>query len=147
MKIYIAGPDVFRADAETVGINYKRFLNKYGHEGLYPLDNQYSTAAEIIQGNYNLIDDCDLVIANCNSFRGLEPDSGTCCEIGYAIAKGKKIICYLDDNRSQVEKIGAVDKNGYYVEDFNYPINIMMAAHKNVKIINGDFYTAVMSII
>ena len=147
MKVYIAGPDVFKPDAVVIGTLYKHILNKYGHEGLYPLDNQCSTAAEIVYGNYNLIDECDIVIANCNPFRGLEPDSGTCCEIGYAIAQGKKIICYLEDIRSQVAKIGNFDNNGYSVEDFHYPINIMMAAHKNVEIIKGDFETAVMSII
>ena len=57
--------------------------------------------------------------ANLNTFRGKEPDSGTCFEIGYAYALGKKIYGYLEDDRTMLEKMGAAaDENGFAVEDF-----------------------------
>lgn len=141
LKIYIAGPDVFSSDAVEIGKKYKALCEKLGFEGLYPLDNVCSTSKEIAEGNFGLIDKCDVVVANMNPFRGKEPDSGTCCEIGYAIAKGKKVICYMSDTRSMVEKYGTVDENGMNVENFGLPLNLMIA--EKADIIKGDFEMAV----
>ncbi|MCT0975824.1 nucleoside 2-deoxyribosyltransferase, partial [Pseudomonas aeruginosa] len=38
-KLYLAGPDVFRADAVAHGEALKALCARYGFEGLYPLDN------------------------------------------------------------------------------------------------------------
>ena len=141
LKIYIAGPDVFSSDAVEIGKKYKALCEKQGFEGLYPLDNVCSTSKEIAEGNFGLIDKCDVVIANMNPFRGKEPDSGTCCEVGYAIAKGKRVICYMSDTRSMVEKYGTVDENGMNVENFGLPLNLMIA--EKADIIKGDFKMAV----
>lgn len=141
LKIYIAGPDVFSSDAVEIGKKYKALCEKLGFEGLYPLDNVCSTSKEIAEGNFGLIDKCDVVIANMNPFRGKEPDSGTCCEVGYAIAKGKKVICYMSDTRPMVAKYGTVDKNGMSVENFGHPLNLMIA--EKADIIEGGFETAI----
>lgn len=92
-----------------------------------PLDNELSTAAEIANANFSLIDECDIIIADCNSFRGQEPDSGTMCEIGYGIAKGKTIVCYMDNIMPMRNRYGTVDKNGMSYENFGYPLNLMIA--------------------
>ncbi len=136
MKIYIAGPDVFEADAVEIGKKYKKICEKYGHEGLYPLDNECESSAEIYSGNVGLIEISDAVIANGNEFRG-EMDVGTAFEIGYAAAKGKKIIVYLSDDSPLVEKYGFKDEEGRTVEDFGYPLNLMIA--EAARIINGTF--------
>lgn len=141
LKIYIAGPDVFSNDAVEIGKKYKALCENQGFEGLYPLDNVCSTSKEIAEGNFGLIDKCDVIIANMNPFRGKEPDSGTCCEVGYAIAKGKRVICYMSDTRSMVEKYGTVDENGMNVENFGLPLNLMIA--EKADIIKGDFEMAV----
>lgn len=141
LKIYIAGPDVFCEDAIEIGKKHKEECEKFGFEGLYPLDNVCSTSKEIADGNFGLIDKCDVVIANMNPFRGKEPDSGTCCEIGYAIAKGKRVICYMSDTRSMVDRYGTVDENGMAIEDFGHPLNLMIA--EKADIIEGDFEMAV----
>ena len=144
MKIYIAGPDVFRPDAVANGVRCKAICAEYGMEGLYPFDNDADTAEAIFTGNCALIDQCDVVCANMNPFRGDEPDSGTCFELGYGYAKGKKLYVYLDDVRPMREKLGEVDASGCTVENFNMPINLMMGIPAIV--VAGDFRTCVARI-
>jgi nucleoside 2-deoxyribosyltransferase len=38
-KIYLAGPDVFEKNSIELGKHYVKLCEKYGYEGLYPLDN------------------------------------------------------------------------------------------------------------
>ncbi len=98
MKIYIAGPDVFEQDSVEIGQKYSDLCKKYGHEGLYPLDNivdfkqaKQKIAQDIFHANVKLIKEADIVIANLNPFRGKEADSGTVWECGFASALGKKV--------------------------------------------------------
>ena len=56
MKIYIAGPDVFEKNAAEIGMKYKEICSLYGHEGLYPLDNDCDSSKDIYLGNIALID-------------------------------------------------------------------------------------------
>lgn len=133
MKIYIAGPDVFEKNAAEIGEKYKELCRRYGHTGLYPLDNECDSPEEIYKGNIKLIDESDVIIANGNPFRG-EMDAGTAFEIGYGAAKGKKIYIYLMDTRELKEKYGSEDSEGRVVEDFGYPLNLMLCeAAETVK--------------
>ena len=124
-KVYLAGWEVFRPDAIEVGRQLKELCTKYGFEGLYPLDNECDNAKDIYEGNIALIRKSDYVIANVNAFRGYEPDSGTAFEIGYAAALGKQVVAYLSEPRPMIEWVK--DENGYSVEDFGYPVNLMIA--------------------
>jgi nucleoside 2-deoxyribosyltransferase len=76
------------------------------------------------------------VLANLNPFRGAEPDSGTCVEIGYALALGKPVIGYADtlmpmrDRLPEVEVAGdgrCRDAAGWVVEDFGLALNLMLS--------------------
>lgn len=140
MRIYIAGPDVFEPDAVEIGRRYKNICEKYGHEGLYPLDNECDSSEEIYKGNIALIDKADAVVANGNEFRG-EMDVGTAFEVGFAAAKGKKIIIYTDDVRPLIEKYGRANEKGRITEDFGMPLNLMLA--ESSEIICGKFEDAV----
>ena len=154
-KIYIAGPDVFEQDSIQIGKKYLKLCKKYGYEGLYPLDNiinfkqeKKKIAQDIFTANKNLIDSCDIVIANLNSFRGKECDSGTAWECGYASALGKKVYAYLHRTSSyqgqfsydekMSNKDGFIDLNGRSIENFDYPVNLMLACSVE-KIIIGNF--------
>lgn len=143
-KIYIAGYDVFYDNAAEIGAKYKEICLKYGFEGLYPLDNKYPTGSEIFHGNIYLLNNCDFVVANLNNFRGLDMDSGTSFEIGYAYAKGKKIYGYIDDIRTLREKLGEKDLAGFNVEDFSLPVNLMIGVP--TTIVQGKFEDCVKSI-
>lgn len=149
-KVYLAGFDVFRDDAVSYGESLKALCGRYGFEGLYPLDNdapadiQGRALAEwIYQANIALIEQADCVMANLNLFRGLEPDSGTVFEVGYAVAKGKLVWAYTDEDRALVAQAGVrqengrvIDAQGYTVEDFGMNLNLMIACSS--RIIVGD---------
>ncbi|MEG0868980.1 MAG: nucleoside 2-deoxyribosyltransferase [Hafnia sp.] len=149
-SIYLAGFDVFRQDSIEHGERLKALASEHGLVGLYPLDNKipgingdgvlvgdtlvpitkHEIAKKIAFANIELIKRCDALVANANSFRGHEPDSGTMFEIGYAIALGKPVYLYLSDLRPMIDKVpnvNGVDEQGYTVEDFNFPVNLMMA--------------------
>ena len=126
-KIYLAGFDVFRPDAVDFGHRCRELCARYGMEGLYPLDNAAMEPGDIFAGNLLMIDRCDYVAARLDPFRGVEPDSGTCFELGYAHAKGKRIYGYLENDAPLRDRLGEVDAEGFAVEDFGFPVNLMLA--------------------
>ena len=145
-RIYIAGPDVFLPNAVKIGEEYKKICRKYDFLGLYPLDNENNFGSkEIFKGNKTRIDQADIVAANINSFRGDTMDDGTAWEIGYAYATKKSIFCYTNDNRSLIERLGAIDTEGNFVEDFNKPVNLMIA-EAATEIVCGSFEDCIKAI-
>ena len=149
-KVYLAGFDVFRDDAVAYGETLKQWCAKAGFDGLYPLDNAAPSglagealAAWICRANIGLIRQADIVMANLNPFRGLEPDSGTVFEVGYATALGKPVWVYTDRGDSLVAQAAVgqqdgryLDAQGYTVEDFGLNLNLMIACSAHVVI--GD---------
>ena len=137
MKLYLAGPDVFRPDAAAWAGRVRELCRAAGHEALIPLDGDLpASAAAIYRSNLRCIAEADAVLANLNPFRGAEPDSGTCVEIGYALALGKCVIGYAADLRPLRERLRASgpgadgrwrDAAGDVVEDFGLPLNLMLA--------------------
>ncbi len=152
-KIYIAGPDVFERDSIALGKKFVLECKKHGYEGLYPLDNvvdfsqaKHKIAQDIYDANAKMIRECDIVIANLSSFRGKEADTGTVWECGYAHALGKKVYGYMDRASDYIEQFDSKveeggmfwDEKDRFIEDFNHPINLMVAC-SCVKIIHGSF--------
>ncbi len=155
-KIYIAGPDVFEPNSIEIGNKLVKMCEKYGYEGLYPLDNvvdfsqkKHKIAQDIFDANIAMIQKADIVIANLNPFRGKEPDSGTIFECGYAYGLGKEVYGYMSRTCNYIDtfkKDEKFAKDGYFcdsserlIEDFDYPLNLMLAC--STKIIEGDFET------
>ncbi|MDP2822550.1 MAG: nucleoside 2-deoxyribosyltransferase [Sulfuritalea sp.] len=136
MKLYIAGPDVFRPDARQWAENVRALCRQAGHQALIPLDGMQTTAVGIYRNNLRLIGEAEMVLANLNPFRGTEPDSGTCVEIGYALALGKPVFGYADTLAPMRDRLHAVgsdadgrcrDPAGWIVEDFGLPLNLMLS--------------------
>lgn len=144
--LYLAGPDVFHPDAEARGAALKAMCAEAGFEGLFPLDqavpahlSEPAAQAEwIYAANIALIRRADAVLANLDFFRGPEPDSGTCFEVGYAVALDKPVYGYLPENGSFAQRIrqrypqtigadGRVDTHGWNFEEFGLPLNLMLA--------------------
>ena len=157
MKIYLAGPDVFRPDALTWAEGARALLTRHGHYALIPSDNNETSAEGIFRANIEMISEADAVIANLNPFRGCEPDSGTCFEIGCAIALGKQVIAYLVDTRPQLDKLAefyggtlarregrAVDPDGLTIENFELPVNLMLGI--SCQIVQGGLEDAVLAL-
>lgn len=142
LKIYLAGPDVFETDAIAQGRVLKELCRRYGFEGHFPLDKEivcdgtpYELAKTIREANIELLKGCDIVMANLNPFRGLEPDSGTVYEVGYAAALGKRVYGYALDRRPMIERVrheqqlpkdALLCREGKIIEDFGLSHNLMM---------------------
>lgn len=150
MLIYFAGFDVFRQDRIEFFNRIRTICNAHGYTALIPFDNESSEAWEIYEKNLIMMNTADLVIANLNSFRGKEPDSGTCFEVGYAVAKGKKVIGYtdIDDWATHIGTGGYADdgytplcSDKFLIEDFCLPLNLMLS--HGAKIIHGDVEAAI----
>ena len=145
LRIYLAGPAVFRPDAIEHGERLKALCAEFGFIGLYPLDKQVPNeielpreqAAWIYRANLELLGQADAVLADLNFFRGGEPDSGTSFEVGYATAQGKPIYGYLDGEGSYAERlqrhhpqlcgVSGLDCDGLQLEAFELPLNLMLA--------------------
>lgn len=128
---------MFRPDATGWAGRVRELCRTAGHEALIPLDDDVPARADaIFRSNLQCIVTADAVLANLNPFRGDEPDSGTCVEVGYALALGKTVIGYADDLRPLRERVRASgpdadgryrDSAGRVVEDFGLPLNLMLA--------------------
>lgn len=149
--VYLAGPDVFFADAAAHFDALERRCGEYGLRGVRPSDGGLSeglggsgdaVAERIYQGNVALLRQCDGVLANLMPFRNrIEPDSGTVFEIGMAVALGKPVAGLLGGPWQAYEaRVGAVcglrrdasglawdAEHGFLVEEFGQPMNLMLS--------------------
>lgn len=161
-SVYLSGPDVFRPDAEDWGRGLVALCARHGVQGLYPLDLQLPAGLDppaqarwILQANLALIEQADGVIANLDFFRGAEPDSGTCFEVGYAVARGKPVVGYIPDGGSLAQRLrarwpqrfgpGLLDADGWRLEEFGLPLNLMLAA--SCRIVVGDAGVALAALL
>lgn len=144
-SVYLAGPDVFLADAVEVGEKKKARCKDYGLIGVFPLDAELSLERQdgiserIFNANVALMRQCSAVIANVTPFRGLSADAGTAFELGFAFALGKPVFAYTNiaiPYRDRVVdacgSIGAAGGrefagDGMSVENFGLVDNLMIA--------------------
>lgn len=157
MKIYIAGPDVFRSNSPAFFDKVRDLVIQMGHIPLIPLDNDLGVdphntskpelAELIFQGNIKMIQECDCVIANVVPFRGPSLDAGTAFEIGYAYATNRPVICYLpDDSDEDPIKFGQSFSDRSFsedpydtIEDFDQFDNLMISRsnHSKNEVVKG----------
>ncbi|PRY67209.1 nucleoside 2-deoxyribosyltransferase [Glaciihabitans tibetensis] len=152
MKIYLAGFDVFYPDAVERAEKMKALCAQYGFVGRFPADisidptglTPAELAAAIFRRDADLVRECDLVAANLYPFRGAEPDSGTCFELGLAYGLGKPLYGYTAAG-TMAERISehhapvtitadgrTVDATGMTVENFGSPINLMISVPSTI---------------
>ena len=145
-NIYLAGPDVFKENAVEYFEYLKKLSTKYNQVGISPLDNdidfnEIGVASKIFHGNIGIIDNCDVVIANLEPFRGPNVDDGTAFEIGYAYAKNKIVYGYMEHSDRELKDITAEykkDKKFKIIEDFKYPRNLMIV--DSIRRSGGDIF-------
>lgn len=148
-RIYLAGPDVFLPDHESIFGALRAHCARLGLDGIAPTDaplalqaaaSDDDRAQAIYEGNAALIRGADGVIANLVSFRGQEPDSGTVFEVGYAVALGKPVVGYGVPQGAYADRVqaaipcrrdaaGGVTEaaSGTTVEGLGQPLNLMLA--------------------
>jgi nucleoside 2-deoxyribosyltransferase len=147
MKIYLAGPDVFRPDVTEWATSVRELCRRYGFEPLLPVDHKETQPEKIFQSNIDLIRKAQIVAANLDPFRGPEPDSGTAFELGYALALGKKVCGYVTRLETVAQRVEAAenrceppapygdkitDRNGLTIENFGLPCNLMLSIPANI---------------
>jgi len=155
IRIYLAGPEVFLANAEEIGEQKKALCKKYGFEGVFPIDVQVETKSKtpkevgfcISNINEGLIENCDIVIANITPFRGPSADVGTVYEMGYAHALGKKVLAYTNDSEPFMQRtVKALnskvsrecdgrlrDSLGMFIEEHDFIDNLMIEGGINAN--------------
>jgi nucleoside 2-deoxyribosyltransferase len=160
-RIYLAGPDVFRPDAAEHGRRAVALCAEHGFDAVFPLASALPSglspqalARHIFEANIAHIAACDAVLANLDFFRGPEPDSGTCFEVGYAAALGKAVIGYVPESGSFAERIrrrhpsavgeGLTDAAGWQLEEFGLPLNLMLGVP--CRIVVGDLRAALQAL-
>ncbi|WP_225783137.1 nucleoside 2-deoxyribosyltransferase [Xenophilus sp. Marseille-Q4582] len=147
-RIYLAGPDIFLAASAQRFQALKAACARHGLEGLEPSDggipadfagSDDERAQRIYQANLLRIQQADAVLAHLCDFRGLEPDSGTVFEVGYAAALGKPIAAYGVAAQSYATRVAAVRRcatdadgtlrecdSGTIVEGLGQRLNLML---------------------
>jgi len=147
-RIYLAGPDVFFPGRRALFAGLIDLCESLGLEALPPWEGAEGQAlpegrelAQLIRDdNLRRIRACDGLIANLVAFRGLEPDSGTVFEMGFAVALGKPVVGYGVEPGTYAERVARAmpcetDAKGRLVEtasrrkveDLGHPLNLMLA--------------------
>ena len=147
-RIYLAGPDVFFPNRDAIFRDLKNCCERAGLAGVAPIDapiqrnvadGEDQWAQAIYDGNVALLRAADGCIANLQSFRGLEPDSGTVFEVGFAVAIGKPVVVYGVPPGTYAERVAAAlacerdaggalreAANGTTVEGLGQRLNLML---------------------
>lgn len=169
VSVYLAGPDIFRQDAVEHAEKQKEYCRNMGLEPQHPFDNNLEIKqlgpefrADIYAADIKQMLSCDAIIANVNSFRGVEPDGGTAFEVGWFAGFNaairmlkvaypeKRIYCFCDDDleyRERTLKAGyindlteEVDKDGLTISIFDMNVNLMLqvaAEEEGAFLMNG----------
>jgi nucleoside 2-deoxyribosyltransferase len=141
MKAYLAGPDVFLPNALANAAAKVAICAKYGILGRPPLNEEFEALAAlpadaawrgIFHKDIEMMEDCDIIIANLTPFRGASADAGTLIEVGWFLGRGKKVFGYsntatLFAARSAAQVAAVPDPiAGLAVEGFVLPDNLMI---------------------
>lgn len=138
MRVYLAGPEVFLPDPLKAARAKQEICQKYRFTGMFPLDNTldfsnlspFEMGIAIYKSNIELMDSCDLVVANMTPFRGPSMDVGTAFEMGYMAAKGRPVFGYTNDGRLYTDRVSetapGLDSNGMSIEAFEMADNLML---------------------
>jgi nucleoside 2-deoxyribosyltransferase len=129
MRVYLAGPDVFFADASARAARMKAECARLGLVGVFPLDpapGPLPDAPEwqrIFAANEAHIRSCDAMVANITPFRGPSADVGTAWEMGFMRALGRPVAAWSEDPRDYAARVAP---DGLLVEAFGLADNLML---------------------
>jgi nucleoside 2-deoxyribosyltransferase len=138
---YLAGPDVFLANAAENAAAKIAICARYGITGYAPLNPDIAQLMrmphevawrKIYLDDIAMMEGCDIVIANLTPFRGASADAGTLVEIGWFLGRGRKVFGYSNTAepfavRSAAQVAAVADPiPGLAVEGFSLPDNLMI---------------------
>lgn len=143
-RVYLAGPDVFLADADEVLAAKRSICAEAGLEGVSPLDAEIGplmdgsaeAARAIFAANRDAMRSCRFAIANLTPFRGVSVDAGTAFEVGFLAAHGAVVFGYTNEPSAYHLRvaghaplnpaIAAHAGGGWSVENFGLVDNLML---------------------
>jgi len=161
MRIYLAGPEVFLADAAAIAAAKKAICAQHGLTGIFPTDHPDHAPAgyepdwfRLYLANEAHIRSCDALIANLTPFRGPSADPGTVYELGLMRGLGRPVLGYSNTTaRFGSRTLAALglsarrrpdgaweDAEGMQVEDFDLHDNLMLDG--GIRAAGGVFETA-----
>lgn len=149
-RIYLAGPEVFLANAREIGARKQAICACHGLVGVFPTDEEGAADPALSLREQGLaisgamehaMQSCDAMIVNLTPFRGPSADVGSAYEMGFMRALGRPIFAYSNDGRLFVERVAAYcggmlrqrptgeheDPEGMAVESFALHDNLMLA--------------------
>jgi nucleoside 2-deoxyribosyltransferase len=144
MLVYLAGPEVFLADAVAIGVRKKAICAAHGFEGVYPFDEPLPTGMptevghRIFDSCVAMMNRCDLVIANMTPWRGISMDVGTAVEVGYMHAQGRPVFGYTNIAADYVDRCR---DDGCDIEAFGFHDNLMCEGpvwHSGGSVVRGN---------
>lgn len=149
-RVYLAGPEVFLANAREIGARKRTICERYGLVGVFPADQEDACnpalplpeqGLAISRAMERVMQDCDAMIVNLTPFRGPSADVGSAYEMGFMRALGRPIFAYSNDDRPFLDRITAFcggdmhvrptgeheDPDGMAIEPFKLHDNLMLA--------------------
>lgn len=132
IRAYLAGPDVFLADADAHAARKRAICAAHGIEGLAPLNENLADWRAIFAKDVAMMEAADIVIANLTPFRGPSADAGTLVELGWFLGRGKPIFAYSNVRAGFAERsrrhVAAISDAlpGLAVEGFGLADNLMI---------------------
>lgn len=146
-KIFLAGFNVYSPETKPAIMEYQILCTKYGCKALFPttieevraanrkpFDTPLSESQAVFRSNLKRIDSADVIIANLDYYSSYYSTSDTIFEIGYAYAKNKRIIGYVDHEY----QTGYYTMRGCVMDQVGQPSNLMVACATMI-IIQGSF--------
>ena len=142
-RVYLAGPDVFRADAVAVGELKKALCARFGFDGVFPMDTlpgaqprDEDDPRSIYNACVAHMDRCDALVADMTPFHGPSMDVGTAFEMCYVAARGLPVFGYSEVLGAYYDRVspGRVttknsqqrDADGLLIEPFGLQDNLMV---------------------
>ncbi len=149
VRVYLAGPEVFLANAREIGPRKRAICQCYGLIGVFPTDEEEPCSPSmtlperglaISRAMERVMRTCDAMIVNLTPFRGPSADVGSAYEMGFMRALGRRIFAYTNDDRPFFDRVwafcgGAVrerptgeheDSDGMAIEPFTLRDNLML---------------------
>ena len=155
-KVYLSGPDRLKKNARDLFKKKKKLCEKYGFiltdypEDLFELKGTLEENRTLAEKRLQMIEDCDVFIADVNDFRAyVEPFGETALEMGIAYGYDKKMYAYMKDARvcslrySGKKGYDEVSKSWRDADGIGFepgPVNLML--EYSAKIIEGDLEAA-----
>jgi nucleoside 2-deoxyribosyltransferase len=149
-RVYLAGPEVFLANAREIGAGKRAICERHGFVGVFPGNEDDACDPTLPPAEQGLaisrtmertMWSCDAMIANVTPFRGPSADVGSAYEMGFMRALGRPVFAYSNDARSFLDRVtvfcgGRVrlrptgeheDPDGMAIEPFALHDNLMLA--------------------